>query len=139
MTKYNLNPCVIYTQWVSKLFIWGRKWQPTPVSLPGESHGPRSLVGYCLWGRKMSDTTEWLNSKLYISPNSSTSALSPLHLWFMMSLYGIWDVFSRVFVSLICLSLLWWFNLISVAFSSHVAYIWCPESLDLRNFAQWFP
>ena len=31
---------------------WRRKWQPTPVFLPGESHGQRSLVGYSLWGRK---------------------------------------------------------------------------------------
>ena len=29
-----------------------------PVSLPGESHGQRSLVGYCLWGRTESDMTE---------------------------------------------------------------------------------
>ena len=33
-------------------------WQPTPVSLPGESQGQRSLVGYSPWGRKESDTTE---------------------------------------------------------------------------------
>ena len=32
-------------------------WQPTPVFLPGESHGQRSLVGFSLWGRKESDTT----------------------------------------------------------------------------------
>ena len=31
---------------------WRRKWQPTPVFLPGKSHGQRSLVGYCPWGRK---------------------------------------------------------------------------------------
>ena len=31
--------------------IWRRKWQPTPVFLPGESHGWRSLVGYSPWGR----------------------------------------------------------------------------------------
>ena len=37
---------------------WKRKWQPTPVSLPGESHGQRSLVGYSPWGHKESDTTE---------------------------------------------------------------------------------
>ena len=35
-----------------------RGWQPTPVFLPGEFHGQRSLVGYSLWGRKESDTTE---------------------------------------------------------------------------------
>ena len=39
----------------------GRKWQPTPVLLPGKSHGLRSLVGYSLWGRKESDTTERLH------------------------------------------------------------------------------
>ena len=37
---------------------WRRKWQPTPVFLPGESQGLRSLVGCCLWGRTESDTTE---------------------------------------------------------------------------------
>ena len=33
-------------------------WQPTPVFLPGEPHGQRSLVGYSPWGCKESDTTE---------------------------------------------------------------------------------
>ena len=36
----------------------GGHWQQTPVFLPGESHGQRSLVGYSPWGRKESDTTE---------------------------------------------------------------------------------
>ena len=36
---------------------WRRAWQPTPVLLPGESHGQWSLVGYSLWGRKESDMT----------------------------------------------------------------------------------
>ena len=35
-----------------------RKWQPTPVFLPGESYGQRGLVGYSSWGHKESDTTE---------------------------------------------------------------------------------
>ena len=39
-------------------FLWRRKWQPTPVFLPGESHGRQSLVGCCLWGRTESDKTE---------------------------------------------------------------------------------
>ena len=38
--------------------FWRRKWQPTPVFLPGESQGRRGLVGCCLWGRTESDTTE---------------------------------------------------------------------------------
>ena len=37
---------------------WRRQWQPTPVFLPGESQGWRSLVGRRLWGRTESDTTE---------------------------------------------------------------------------------
>ena len=37
---------------------WRRKWQPTPLFLPGESQGRGSLVGCCLWGRTESDTTE---------------------------------------------------------------------------------
>ena len=37
---------------------WRRKWQPTPLFLPGESQGRRSLVGCRLWGRTESDTTE---------------------------------------------------------------------------------
>ena len=37
---------------------WRRKWQPTPVFLPGESQGRRILVGCRLWGRTESDTTE---------------------------------------------------------------------------------
>ena len=37
---------------------WRRKWQPTPVFLPGESQGRGSLVGCCLWGRTQSDMTE---------------------------------------------------------------------------------
>ena len=40
---------------------WRRKWQPTPVLLPGKSHGLRSLVRYSPWGRKESDTTEPLH------------------------------------------------------------------------------
>ena len=40
------------------LMEWGRKWQPTPVFLPGESQGWGNLVGCRLWGRTESDTTE---------------------------------------------------------------------------------
>ena len=39
-------------------FPWRRKWQSTPVLLPGESHGQRSLVGYSSWSHKGSDMTE---------------------------------------------------------------------------------
>ena len=39
---------------------WRRAWQPTPVFLPGESHGQRSLAAYSPWGHKELDTSEWL-------------------------------------------------------------------------------
>ena len=48
-----------FDPWVRKI-PWRRKWQPTPVFLPGEFHGWRTLVGYSPWGRKESDTTEQL-------------------------------------------------------------------------------
>ena len=40
--------------------LWRREWWPTPVFLPGESHGQRSLAGYSPWGCKDSDTTKQL-------------------------------------------------------------------------------
>ena len=39
---------------------WRRQWHPTPVLLPGKSHGQRSLVGCSPWGREESDMTEQL-------------------------------------------------------------------------------
>ena len=47
---------------------WSRKWQPTPVFLPGEFYGQRRLVGYSLWGRKELGMTEWLNMYVKIWP-----------------------------------------------------------------------
>ena len=41
-------------------------WQPTPVLLPGEFHGQRSLVGYSPWGHKDSDRTDRLTLSLFI-------------------------------------------------------------------------
>ena len=46
---------------------WTRKWQPTPVLLPGGSHGRRSLVGCSPWGCWESDTTEWLHFHFSLS------------------------------------------------------------------------
>ena len=43
---------------VNQMWDWGRKWQPAPVFLPGESQGWRSLMGCRLWGRTELDTTE---------------------------------------------------------------------------------
>ena len=46
-----------FNPWVGKI-PWRRKLQPTPVFLPGESHGQRILSGYSPWGRKELDMTE---------------------------------------------------------------------------------
>ena len=46
-----------FEPWVQKV-SWRRKWQPTPVFLPGESQGWGSLVGGRLWGLTELDTTE---------------------------------------------------------------------------------
>ena len=55
------------------------KWQPTPVFLPGKSHGWRSLAGYSPWGCKQSDTTEWLLSSRWV--------ISIIYLYFHLSIY----------------------------------------------------
>ena len=46
---------------------WRRRWHPTPVLLPGESHGRRSMVGYSPWGLEESDTTERLHFHFSLS------------------------------------------------------------------------
>ena len=46
---------------------WRRQWHPTPVLLPGKSHGRRSLVGCSPWGRSESDTTERLHFHFSLS------------------------------------------------------------------------
>ena len=46
-----------FDPWVRKI-PWRTEWLPTPVFLPGEPNGQRSLMGYSPWGRTESDTTE---------------------------------------------------------------------------------
>ena len=50
--------------------LWRRAWQPTPVFLPGESHGQRSLVGY---SHKESDMTEQLTLSLFLPVHSNVT------------------------------------------------------------------
>ena len=49
------------------LYIFTSKWQSTPVLLPGNSPGQRSLVGYSPWSRKELDTTDWATSLHFTS------------------------------------------------------------------------
>ena len=46
---------------------WSRKWFPTPIFLPGKSHGRRNLVTYSPWGCKESDKTERLSTITHIT------------------------------------------------------------------------
>ena len=50
-----------------QVFLRRRQWHPTPVLLPGKSHGQRSLVGYSPWGHEESDTTERLHFHFSLS------------------------------------------------------------------------
>ena len=58
----NLPAVQEFNPWLRKI-PWRRKWQPTPVSLPGKSHGQRSLLGYRPWEHKESDMAEWLKHR----------------------------------------------------------------------------
>ena len=61
-TRHQNLVCVFLQFYLLHLcWLWRRKWHPTPVFLPGEFHGQRSLVGYSPWGCKESDTTEQLS------------------------------------------------------------------------------
>ena len=51
----------------SHTLVQRKQWHPTPVLLPGKSHGQRSLVGSRSWGREESDTTERLHFHFSIS------------------------------------------------------------------------
>ena len=54
--------CLCFNYYGFTLSFRRRQWHPTPVLLPGKSHGRRSLVGYSPWGLKELDTTEQLST-----------------------------------------------------------------------------
>ena len=57
-----------FSPWVGKI-PWRRKWQPTPVFLPGKLRGQRSLAGYSPWGCKELDMTEWAHTSTHLVHN----------------------------------------------------------------------
>ena len=73
-----------FDPWVGKI-PWRRTWQPTPVFLPGESHGQRSLVGYSPWGLKETDTAEQLSTHVPTHGQVSDRAEDQNHLWELKS------------------------------------------------------
>ena len=71
--KYDKIICWSYSTLITfilfyyKIYFWRRQWQPTPVLLPGKSHGRRSLVGCSPWGPEESDMTEQLHFHFSLS------------------------------------------------------------------------
>ena len=65
-----------FDPWVGKI-SWRRKWPPTPVFLPGEFHGQRSLVGYNPWGCTESYTTEQLTQQQLPTQGQQPAFLHP--------------------------------------------------------------
>ena len=75
--------------WVGKI-PRSRKWQPTPVFLPGKFHGQRSLVGYSPWGCKESDMTEQLSTHSpFLNAISRISVKFP-HEWRLITSSLLW-------------------------------------------------
>ena len=70
--------------WVGKI-PWRREWLPTPILLPGEVHGQRSLEGYSPWGRKESDTTERLTRSLHFIAITTVAVVKPHSTWALES------------------------------------------------------
>ena len=79
--------------WVRKI-PWRRKWQPTPVFLPGECHGQRSLVDYSPWGHLRRVGRDWTHSHRGACPVLVYSRLWNVHWkhrWVWISPLGGWD------------------------------------------------
>ena len=90
--------------------LWRREWQPTPVFLPGEFHGQRSLKGYSPWGDKESNMTEWLTfiqrarvPYKKCSINGSYHLLGRFYIGLPLSFP--WSIYSHWHIHLDCLSL----------------------------------
>ena len=82
--------------------LWRRKWQSTPVFLPGEFHEQKSLVGYSPQTHKELDTTEWLTLSHYILPSQNCFWCIPCVLVCCVSTFASFKVF---FISLLISSL----------------------------------
>ena len=79
-------------EWVTLLSLftfkhWRRKWQPTPVFLPGESQGWGSLVGCHLWGHTESDMTEVTQQQQCHMVSLFSSVQSPSRVWLFATLW----------------------------------------------------
>ena len=89
-----------FSPWVRKI-PWRRKWQPTPVFLPGKFHGQRSLAGYSPWSRKELNTTEHTHILVCIDYLSCVHSLSfcCCQLFTQLFIYLQLSVFYKLFLS----------------------------------------
>ena len=73
----------IWVWFLGQKIPWRREWQPTPVFLPGKSHGQKSLVGYSSWGCKELDRTEQLtqSTNSVVLTICYSSNRKPIHRW----------------------------------------------------------
>jgi len=72
----NVGDTAMFDPWLRRI-PWRRERLPTPVSLPGELHGQRSLAGYSPWGHKGSDTTEQLTHGRHTVSRQRSQSVNP--------------------------------------------------------------
>ena len=70
-----------FNHWIGNI-PWRREWLPTPVFLPGEFHGQRSLAGYSPMGHRELDMTKWLNTHICFF-----QLFNKLYIYIYMSFY----------------------------------------------------
>ena len=83
-----------FDPWVRKI-PQRREWQPTPVFLPGESHGQRSLMGYSPWGGKELDMTEQLTH----TPKAGLALNTKVPYYQTLTLFGVKSYFCLEFLA----------------------------------------
>ena len=85
-----------FDSWVGKI-PWRRKWQSTPVFLPGKFSGQRNLMGYSPWGRK--ESKEWTGSPVFLKGAGSPSVRAHSGVWTAHThkLKMDWNLTSAVF------------------------------------------
>ena len=87
-----------FDPWVGKI-PWRRKWQPTLVFSPGESHGQRSLVGYSPQGHKVSDTTERLHFHFHFQSLHEDTTFMPTSTWNYLPMFPFVNILLEIRVS----------------------------------------
>ena len=87
---------IFFCLWAMKHPKWRRKWQPTPVFLPGESQGRRGLVGYSLRGFKELDTTKQVTYTHTSIQKPNTNNTNWLHIksWTWKRFMVLWSMLS---------------------------------------------